>query len=182
MINNNEALFGIKLTETKQPIDTFLKARMKQWFNGKDFRHDIIEAVVESEQTDLHQMFEIASILRQHAQTAEFKPTVESLTRVINLSEKLDASMAEVDPQLFENDAEKELFEAFNQIKLNAGKLSLNDNFEALKGLNPLIENYFENTMVMVDDEAIRNNRLRQLTEIAKMALSFASLDKLVVK
>ena len=182
MINNNEALFGIKLTETKQPIDTFLKARMKQWFNGKDFRHDIIEAVVESEQTDLHQMFEIASILRQHAQTAEFKPTVESLTRVINLSEKLDASMAEVDPQLFENDAEKELFEAFNQIKLNAGKLSLNDNFEALKGLNPIIENYFENTMVMVDDEAIRNNRLRQLTEIAKMALSFASLDKLVVK
>jgi glycyl-tRNA synthetase beta chain len=36
--------------------------------------------------------------------------------------------------------------------------------------------------MVMVEDVAVRNNRLKQLSEIATMALSFASLDKLIVK
>jgi glycyl-tRNA synthetase beta chain len=159
LINENETLFGLHLEETKGAIDTFLKARMKQWFNGKDIRHDIIEAVVESEQTDLNNMFEIAEILRSSAKTLDFKPTVESLTRVINLAQKLDVTNKE-----------------------NSKTLTLSENFEALKSLNPLIENYFENTMVMVEDVAVRNNRLKQLSEIATMALSFASLDKLIVK
>ncbi|MBO0476877.1 glycine--tRNA ligase subunit beta [Vagococcus sp. DIV0080] len=182
MINTNESLFGIHLEGTEQPIDTFLKGRMKQWFNGKAIRHDIIEAVVESDQSDLNQMFEIATILRDNAATVEFKPTVESLTRVINLAEKLENSSNAVDPDLFENEAEKNLHKAFNDIKASANELTLTENFNALKALNPLIEAYFENTMVMVEDENVRNNRLNQLTEIAKMALSFASLDKLIVK
>ena len=182
LINENEALFGLHLEETKGAIDTFLKARMKQWFNGKDIRHDIIEAVVESEQTDLNNMFEIAEILRSSAKTLDFKPTVESLTRVINLAQKLDVTNITINEKLFENDAEKELNKAFNTIKENSKTLTLSENFEALKSLNPLIENYFENTMVMVEDVAVRNNRLKQLSEIATMALSFASLDKLIVK
>lgn len=182
LINENEALFGLHLDETKGAIDTFLKARMKQWFNGKDIRHDIIEAVVESEQADLNNMFEIAEILRSSAQTLDFKPTVESLTRVINLAQKLDVENIEIKEELFENDAEKELNKAFNDIKENSKSLTLSENFEALKSLNPLIENYFENTMVMVDNADIRNNRLKQLSDIATMALSFASLDKLIVK
>jgi glycyl-tRNA synthetase beta chain len=182
LINENETLFGLHLEETKGAIDTFLKARMKQWFNGKDIRHDIIEAVVESEQTDLNNMFEIAEILRSSAKTLDFKPTVESLTRVINLAQKLDVTNITINEKLFENDAEKELNKAFNTIKENSKTLTLSENFEALKSLNPLIENYFENTMVMVEDVAVRNNRLKQLSEIATMALSFASLDKLIVK
>ena len=182
-INNDEEAFGVHLNETAQAIHTFFMARMKQWFSNKDIRHDIIEAVVESEQDDLNKMFEIANILRQNAEGVDFKPTVESLTRVINLAKKLDVNEElEVDPNLFENDAEKELYEAFDQIKNHVSELSLTENFDALKGLNPLIETYFENTMVMVDDESVRNNRLRQLSEIAKMALSFASLDKLIIK
>ena len=182
LINSNEAVFGLQLEETKSAIDLFLRARMKQWFNGKDMRHDIIEAVVEGEQSDLNKMFEIAEILRTSAKKVDFKSTVESLTRVINLAQKLEVSNISVNEELFENDAEKELYKAFNTIQENSHSLTLAENFEALKSLNPLIENYFENTMVMVEDTNIRNNRLKQLSEIATMALSFASLDKLIIK
>lgn len=182
LINSDESTYGVHLDKTKFAMNTFLKGRMKQWFSGKQIRHDIIEAVVESEQNDLNQMFEIANILKNNANLSEFRPTVESLTRVINLANKLENNLGEVDASLFENDAEKELNQAFNEIKEKSQELTLAENFEALKSLNPLIEKYFENTMVMADDVNIRNNRLTQLSEIAKMALSFASLDKLIVK
>lgn len=182
-INNNQAIFGLHLNDTKEGIHNFLMGRMKQWFNTKNIRHDIVEAVVESKQDDLNQMFEIATILRDNAEKSDFKPTVESLTRVINLASKLDLNTSvKVNPDLFENDSEKALYEAFKQITETAHSLSLAEVFEALKALNPLIESYFDNTMVMVEDEQIRNNRLVQLREIAAMALSFASLDKLIVK
>ena len=183
MINKNEEKFGLHLEETNQSIHTFLMGRMKQWFNGKNIRHDIIEAVIESRQDDLSQMFEVADILKANATKNDFKPSVESLTRVINLASKADATGSlVVDEALFENESEKNLYEAFNEIKDKASTLTLTENFDALKSLNPLIEAYFENTMVMVDDEKVRNNRLVQLREIAQMALSFASLDKLIVK
>ncbi|MDT2815029.1 glycine--tRNA ligase subunit beta [Vagococcus carniphilus] len=183
MINKNEEKFGLHLEETNQSIHTFLMGRMKQWFNGKNIRHDIIEAVIESRQDDLSQMFEVAEILKANATKNDFKPSVESLTRVINLASKADATGSLiVDESLFENESERNLYIAFNEIKDKALTLTLTENFDALKSLNPLIEAYFENTMVMVDDEKIRNNRLVQLREIAQMALSFASLDKLIVK
>ena len=183
MINKNEEKFGLHLEETNQSIHTFLMGRMKQWFNGKNIRHDIIEAVIESRQDDLSQMFEVAEILKANATKNDFKPSVESLTRVINLASKADATGSlVVDEALFENESEKNLHTAFNEIKDKASTLTLTENFDALKSLNPLIEAYFENTMVMVDDEKIRNNRLVQLRDIAQMALSFASLDKLIVK
>ena len=36
--------------------------------------------------------------------------------------------------------------------------------------------------MVMVEDEKVKQNRLKQLMQIAKMALSIAGLDLLIVK
>ena len=55
-------------------------------------------------------------------------------------------------------------------------------NYEALIQLRPLIEAYFAETMVMVDDDRIRNNRLNQLQQISRMALVIASLDHLMTK
>ena len=60
--------------------------------------------------------------------------------------------------------------------------MKLCGNYEALVNLRPLIDAYFNETMVMVEDEKVKQNRLKQLMQIAKMALSIASLDLLIVK
>ena len=182
LINEDEEVFGLHLDQTSEAMANFFKGRMKQWFNGKEIRHDIIEAVVESDQDDLNKMFEIAEILRNSAKKEAFKPTVEALTRVINLANKLEVDSVTVNPELFENEAETKLYQAFEEIKGNAKNQTLAENFTAIQALYGLIEDYFENTMVMVEDTNVRNNRLAQLREIAQMALSFASLDKLIVK
>ncbi|MEA4830614.1 MAG: glycine--tRNA ligase subunit beta, partial [Enterococcus thailandicus] len=119
----------------------------------------------------------------EHLNDADFKPSMESLTRVINLAKKAETTeFVVVDPALFENEAESALNEAVNELKANFATQTLGESYESLVQLRPLIEEYFDQTMVMAEDQAVRANRLTQLKEIAFMALSLASLDKIMTK
>lgn len=110
---------------------------------------------------------------------------MEALTRVINLAKKgreLVNQDNPVDTSLFENEVEQALHQAVNEIEAKFTENTMSENYQALVELRPLIERYFEETMVMVEDEQIKVNRLKELNRIAKMALSLASLDLLIVK
>lgn len=187
IINRDVERYGIELADTEAGVTDFVKARMKQFLSIKGIRHDIIEAVTNSEQQDLVKMIDAATILRNRHEEVEFKPTVEALTRVMNLAVKgeelFPGTITEsVAPELFENQAEKDLYLAVAKIEDNVLTQTLPESYEALKDLHPLIEAYLAETMVMAEDEAVKANRLRQLFKIARLVLSFASLDLLVVK
>jgi len=74
------------------------------------------------------------------------------------------------------------LYEAVEKVKAQFAERTLKENYEQLVSLRPVIDQYFDQTMVMVEDEAVRNNRLAQLQQIADMALSIASLDQIITK
>ncbi|MBP1044120.1 glycine--tRNA ligase subunit beta [Vagococcus sp. BWB3-3] len=187
IINQDSGRFGIELAQTQDGVTEFIKGRMKQFLSARGIRHDIIEAVTNTQQSDLATMAEAATILKERHEDSDFKPSIESLTRVMNLGAKGQELLAQgveeaVQPVLFENEAEKQLYEAVEQVEAQLNQRTLSENYEALKNLSPLIEAYFNDTMVMAEDEAVRENRLRQLFKIARMVLSFASLDLLIVK
>jgi glycyl-tRNA synthetase beta chain len=121
-------------------------------------------------------------MLKDHLEDEDFKPSMEALTRVINLAKKVEDEAAKINPELFENDAEKALYEATTRLENDFVEQTVEENYKALVSLRPLIEAYFEQTMVMVEDEAVRNNRLLQLRKISKMSLALASLDTLITK
>ena len=133
-------------------------------------------------QQDLSQLFHAAQILKNHLKNPEFKVSIEALTRVINLAEKATGENEKIDTTLFENQAEQDLYAAATKVKEHFSENTIADNYQALVELRPLIEAYFAETMVMVDDTKIRNNRLNQLKQISKMALVIASLDRLITK
>ncbi|MGX7162308.1 glycine--tRNA ligase subunit beta [Enterococcus massiliensis] len=179
-INQDEALYGIKLEKGQQEVIDFIKGRLRQFLTTKNIRHDVIDAVINAEQKDMTQLFAAAKMLHTHLEDQDFKPSIEALTRVINLAKKTEK--AEINEALFENQAEKELYQAVAQLETKFVQQTMEENYAALTALRPLIEQYFDETMVMVEDEAVRNNRLAQLQKIRKMALAVASLDALVTK
>lgn len=181
-VNADQQRFGIQLSSGQEEVIDFVKARLRQFLSSKDMRHDVIEAVINAEQSNLTQLFSSAKILREHLNDEDFKPSMEALTRVINLAKKAEVQDAKVDPKLFENEAEKALYEAVADLDGKFSDQTVADNYEALTGLRPLIEAYFEETMVMVDQQDVRRNRLAQLHTIARMALAVASLDALITK
>lgn len=185
-VNQDVEKYGVLLNEGQAEVVEFVKARLRQLLMTKNVRHDIIDAVVSAEQADLSKLFASANILKSRFEDQDFKPSMEALTRVINLAKKGQAILGDaeesIDPSLFENKAEKELYQAVNDLSEAFASRTIAENYEALVNLRPLIDAYFNETMVMVEDEKVKQNRLKQLMQIAKMALSIASLDLLIVK
>lgn len=186
-VNQDVEKYGVLLNEGQaEEVVEFVKARLRQLLMTKNVRHDIIDAVVSAEQADLSKLFASANILKSRFEDQDFKPSMEALTRVINLAKKGQELLGDteegIDPSLFENKAEKELYQAVNDLSEAFAIRTIAENYEALVNLRPLIDAYFNETMVMVEDEKVKQNRLKQLMQIAKMALSIASLDLLIVK
>ncbi|EGO8216097.1 glycine--tRNA ligase subunit beta [Enterococcus faecalis] len=185
-VNQDVEKYGVLLNEGQAEVVEFVKARLRQLLMTKNVRHDIIDAVVSAEQADLSKLFASANILKSRFEDQDFKPSMEALTRVINLAKKGQELLGDteegINPSLFENKAEKELYQAVNDLSEAFATRTIAENYEALVNLRPLIDAYFNETMVMVEDEKVKQNRLKQLMQIAKMALSIASLDLLIVK
>ncbi len=181
-INEDQATYGTALSDENNLVSDFLKARLRQRLATRNIRHDVIEAVLASEQKDVSRLLQAAELVSQHLADQEFKPSMEALTRVMNLAKKQETKNSDIQPDLFENEAEKALFEAVTEVEANFATNTMAENYQALVALRPAIEAYFDQTMVMVDDASIRANRLALLAKISKMVLAIASLDQLVTK
>ncbi len=183
-LKEKQATFNLNFAQHATDVRDFMKDRVRQWFSTKKARYDIVEAVTKGSNTDILNMLDAAKVIESHKNDPSFKENIEALTRVLRIAEKADFSAIslQVDPQLFENDSEKDLFEAVNDIQKKANDRTINENFEALQRLRPLIDAYFDQTMIMVDDQAVRENRLKQLTILAKLISSIGNLKELIVK
>ncbi|OTN76162.1 glycine-tRNA ligase, beta subunit [Enterococcus sp. 8G7_MSG3316] len=182
LVNADLTIYGIELASGQEQVTDFLKGRLRQFLLSKNTRHDVIEAVLGSRQGDISRLFEAAQLLRDHLNDTDFKPSMEALTRVINLAKKAELDEETIDPSLFENDAERDLYEAVTALEAQFAQQTMEENYQNLVALRPLIDTYFNQTMVMVEDETIRRNRFALLNKIAKMSLAVASLDALITK
>lgn len=161
----------------KADVMNFIRARVDKMM-GKAVPKDIREAVLESSTFVVPEMLAAAEALVNASHKENYKPSVESLSRAFNLAEKADASVR-VDPSLFENDHEQALFAAIQSLSLEG---SAENQVEQVLALSPVINDFFDNTMVMADDQAIKNNRLALLAALVGKAKSIAAFNQLNTK
>ena len=161
----------------KEQVLDFFRARIEKMMDS-DIPKDIVTAVLNSSTFVVRDLVEVAALLAEKAQEDSFKPAVESLARVFNLAEKAEA-VSVVDESLFENEEEKELHTAIEHLTLSD---DLADNIEQLFALSPVIDAFFDNTMVMAEDEAIRANRLALLVALMTKAKKVAQFNQINTK
>ncbi len=161
----------------------FIMGRVHQLLVDQDYAYDIVNTVVATKENTFQQIFAAANVLTKHQSDLEFKQNIEALTRTVRLARKGQADVQpEVKVDLFENDSEKALHTAVVAVSKDYGDKDLEEKYVALTSLRQPISNYFDETMVMVDDESVKNNRLTQLDAIARLTYSFGALDNLNVK
>lgn len=165
-------------------VRAFFLDRIKQYFSEQALRHDIVDAVTDTHVADLATILEAASVIDAAKDDAHLKDQIEALTRVIRLAKKgnLKDEEVKVDPALFENPSEEKLDRAVQDFIDHKDEQSLGEQYAALRGLAPLISDYFEENMIMADDPAVKNNRLALLTILADQTAIFGNLDRLIVK
>ena len=155
----------------------FVVARIEKMMDST-IAKDIKEATLASSTYVVGTMLEASQALATKSKDAGYKAAVESLSRVFNLAEKADTS-ATANPSLFENDEEKALHDAIETLELSA---DMTENLDKLFAFSPVIDAFFDNTMVMAEDEALKNNRLALLSSLVAKASQVAAFNKLNTK
>ncbi|WP_026692865.1 glycine--tRNA ligase subunit beta [Peribacillus kribbensis] len=179
-IIEEEKLAKDSVENIKKELLTFFKARVKHLLNERKVRYDLIDAVLENEIGSVSSLVERAEVLEAKRSSEGFKETVEALSRVMNISSKAEIDVA-IDENLFENSYESGLNKKYMSILDEyASVKSEEERYEVLASLQPEIEEYFEHTMVMADDETIRNNRLALLSAVTKAIRQFAEWNKII--
>ncbi|HEY4399712.1 MAG TPA: glycine--tRNA ligase subunit beta [Lactobacillaceae bacterium] len=170
-----------KLAEVKPAVIEFLVDRVRQQLS--DVRFDIVAAGTAGViNADLVYVAQRTQVLAAHADDADFRDIMEALTRVQNLAVKNPVD-AVVDATLFENDAERALFAATADLDVHALEAQGAENvYASLATLQAPIADYFDQTMVMADNEAVKTNRLAQLNAINKLIAGLGDLREINVK
>ncbi|MBC1456522.1 glycine--tRNA ligase subunit beta [Listeria newyorkensis] len=181
-IERAEGLNTIPSEEVFEQVELFLQNRLRAILSDQQIRHDIIDAVVSAGSNVVPELIERAELLNKNRDAEWFRPTMEALARVVNISKKHQGGDITIDPGLFENESEQQLFDAVQKLKQDYPTLIIVDRLRAFAALRTAIDAYFENTLVMSDDEAVRNNRLALLFELASFIKEFAQIEEINVK
>ena len=172
-----------KEDEIEEFILSFIRERVAQRIATITKRHDIIDAVVNSNTSSVPEQLKAAKVLSAVSESEEFKGITEALNRVINISAKAkDDASGEILEDRLETESERNLVKAIQELNAKVGSLTPEELYSHLEAMAPKINDFFNENMVMVDDEATRRNRLRFLGLLSEIILDLANFTSLIVK
>lgn len=100
--------------------------------------------------------------------------------RVQNLLKKADAELGEVDESLLQQDEEKALYAAAQDLQPKIAAAVAEGNFQTalseLASVKPQVDAFFDGVMVMAEDPAVKQNRLNLLNRLAEQMNAVADI------
>ena len=164
----------------KQVLE-FLQQRQRYLLQYQyGFQTDLILALEKGNLGPASQL-ELGEQLMREFKNEALKKALDALQRPFNIWVKnSDANLNAVNSEKFREDAEKELWDAAQQLTNDAQGSS---NFVNLAiSLESKIERFFENVMVMDEDLSVRSNRLNICKQIHDWSLQYLDLRELHIQ
>lgn len=162
-------------------IEDFFRQRIKAIMLDEGIAYDIIDAVLAGPVDDIYALFLKARSMAE-SQLKDEADLRQAVTRLANITK--GKTGGKVDPSLFTEDVEKKLQDAFEAASKKVLPLfaayQYGEALPVLKGLTAPINDYLDNVMVMVDDEAVKNNRISQLLATLALFNTWGDFSKLV--
>lgn len=181
-------LLDIKPEETGKlvpQIMEFFKHRLRNLLMDQGIRYDVIDAVFADKRND--DMVDLAvrcKALAAYVEAGNAEPLVQVSVRVSNLCKKIEKEVA-ISGALFKDESENKLHEVVAAVsKEIIPEIVLYDYAAVLKAGEKVIEpvnTFFDNVMVMDEDENVKNNRLAMLEEVRGIVNAVGDLSLLVL-
>lgn len=167
-------------------VADFFAQRAKNMLLDKGVRYDVVDAVLAAPGLDdLADIFVRADALAAYLETDKAADSIQAFTRVENIS-KNNVVEAPVDAALFQDAAEKALFDAVEKVAAATAPLAAERKYAELLSANDElaapVNAFFDAVMVMDKDEKVKNNRLALLNQVKKQVNQVADLSQLVMK
>jgi len=171
--------------ETQKNITGFVQSRYKPYYQN-EFSASLVNAVAASGMDCPADFQSRIAALNVFAAVPEAKDLAAANKRISNILKKSDgnASLAgDIESSLIEKGAEHDLLQILTKLEPKVNALfndhSYEEGLEQLAALRDPIDAFFDNVMVMAEDEAIKANRLRLLQKLQNLFLRVADISVL---
>ena len=185
LVEKSKKLYGSILSElnNEQVLD-FFKLRLKVILE-KELSYDLVDSILKGNIDDMYAVYIKALDLKNFSQSESFKDLVEVLQRAKNIVKKQKTVPIVFTEDLFETESEKALGNKVNILEKEFVKALAEQNYrEAMTifvTLKKELADFFENVMVISEEEAVKNNRLGLLGAILKMGDQLFDVESVVI-
>ena len=179
------SLYAVELAaDTRTSVLDFIKERLRVILQQThQYTPDLADAVLAVGTFDIIDILKRASALAEFRLTPNFEEVYNALNRILRILPP-DAPET-VDATLLCDDAEKQLYasiiEADPQCEQSIQGRDYATLLTQLAALQPAIDTFFDDVLVMAEEPALRTNRLALLNQIGQNIYAVADLTKLVI-
>ena len=175
-----------KVDASQSVDDTFayVMERLRAYYQDQGIAPDTVAAVASlkpSYPLDFDQRVKAVASFRSMPEAASLAAANK---RISNILKKIKGDIStQIDQSLLQEDAEKVLYQAVQTQQQKVQPLfecgDYSSALSSLAGLRDDVDNFFDNVMVMADDESLKNNRLALLSQLRNLFLNIADLSQL---
>ncbi|MGA2811923.1 MAG: glycine--tRNA ligase subunit beta [Candidatus Acidiferrum sp.] len=180
---------GMTPAQETQVLDFLLDRARFVFKERQGFAYDEINAVFRAGADDLVDAHKRLVALRAIRKSKNFEPLAVSFKRIRKIVEKANFGANELhhtNPDLFESEAERELHRAVREAasKVQSDKLAgkYQEALESIAALRKVIDKFFEEVMVMAENEQVRNNRLSLLSGVLRELTTVADFSEIAAE
>ncbi|MEW8625893.1 MAG: glycine--tRNA ligase subunit beta [Candidatus Thiodiazotropha sp.] len=180
---------GDKLTEEKvaATVYQFMLERLKGIYSELGISVDLFQSVADVAPKTLADFDQRVWAIKAFSKLPEAESLSAANKRIRNILKKSSDPLAEkADPALYEDQAEHQLAQKMDELAPLAQPLFEQGEYakglQILAGLREPVDSFFDQVMVMTDDQKIRTNRLSLLSQLEKLFLSVADITRLQVQ
>jgi glycyl-tRNA synthetase beta chain len=175
--------FDVAAVEEK--VINFIKDRFKNILLSTGISQDILESVLTVDFSYLNLVEEkIEALMAFQESFSDFETLVTAFKRISNITKGV-RSPGEVNPELFEHESERKLWNTFltatDAVQQKIKEAQYLDALNLLAGLRRPVDAFFSEVMVMAEDKAVRQNRLTLLVQLKECFLQVADFSKFAI-
>jgi len=180
-IDETAKLQPIEVTgEIKAKVIEFIAGRLRVVLRERGYAHDVADAILAVSSQNPARAAKFVEELSAWVSRDDWETILPAYSRCVRIirSAKVSSDELSVNSEKLAESAEKDLYEAI----LNTENRTLNTVDEALRvieSLIPTINNFFDNVLVMDEDEAVKQNRLALVGKVASLTEGLVDLSHL---
>jgi glycyl-tRNA synthetase beta chain len=169
----------------KKVIHEFFKERVTRFLQDMSYRYDEINAVLSVWQGNVTDARLRCGALKGYRDKPEFVKLVIGQKRVRNILKDI-SKVGAVREELFKEATERKLYKKGKETESRLAEEFKEKNYHEiltlLLGMRSIIDQFFDDVMVMCDDEALKQNRLALVNYINQLFLRFADFSEIVIE
>ncbi len=170
--------------KTLTEIDNFVRGRLRGYYLDRGISHDTFESVDSVSVLHPQDMNKRITAINKFRDLPEAAALAAANKRIANILKKNQAdaeNTLEIDGELFEDEAEKSLGKRLLSLSGELDPLfEIGDYDKVLAKLATLkddVDSFFDQVMVMCDDDKVRNNRIALLSQLRSLFLRVADIS-----